>query len=270
MAIESVASLVAALKECGPLRLAQMEEVAGVLQGHYDQPRLLAKELLQRGWLTAYQINQLFQGRGRDLTLGPYVLLQRIGEGGMGQVFKAWHRHLDRTVALKIIRKDRLDNFETVRRFQREIEIAARLSHPNIVAAYDADEIDGTRYIALEYVEGIDLAKLVKQSGPLPIAQACDYIRQAALGLQHAFERGLVHRDIKPSNLLVTTVSLDTPRVEAGNVKILDMGLARLQGGDNQAEAITQFQATLGTPDFISPEQARDARSADIRADLYS
>jgi serine/threonine-protein kinase len=269
MPIESVASFVAALKESGSLRPAQMEEVAGVLQGHFDQPRSLAKELLQRGWLTAFQINQVFQGRGRELTLGPYVLLERIGEGGMGQVFKAWHRHLDRMVALKVIRQDRLDSSDTVRRFQREIEIAAKLSHPNIVAAYDADEIAGTRFIALEYVEGIDLGKLVKQTGPLPVAQACDYIRQAALGLQHAFERGLVHRDIKPSNLLVTGGNRGTRDVEPGTVKILDMGLARMQGG-GQAETLTQFQTTLGTPDFIAPEQARDARSADIRADLYS
>src|SRR5262249_23975252 len=196
-----------------------------------------------------------------------------IGEGGMGQVFKAWHRHLDRVVALKVIRKDKLDHPEAVRRFLREIELAARLSHPNIVASYDAGEVGGLRYIALEYVEGTDLAKLVKEGGPLPVAQACDYVRQIALGLQHAHERGLVHRDIKPSNLLFcrTTSAHGEPPVGlgAGTVKILDMGLARLQGPTNPGEELTQCQTTLGTPDFISPEQARDARSADIRSDIY-
>jgi serine/threonine-protein kinase len=285
MPIDSVPALISALRESHSLAPARMEEVASTLQGRFQSPRLLAKELLQRGWLTAFQLNKLFQGRVRELIVGPYVLLERIGEGGMGQVFKAWHRHMDRIVALKIIRKDRLDNPETARRFLREIEVAARLSHPNIVAAYDAGEVGGTRYIALEYVEGIDLAKLVKQSGPLPVDQACDSVRQTALGLQHAFERGLVHRDIKPSNLLLTGArgegrgaKEDTgaiplaPRSSplASVIKILDMGLARLQSSETEAENITEFQATLGTPDFISPEQARDARSADIRADLYS
>jgi serine/threonine-protein kinase len=269
MPIDSIPALISALRESRSLAPARLEEVAGPLQGQFQNPRLLAKELLQRGWLTAFQINQLFQGRGRDLIVGPYVLQERIGEGGMGQVFKAWHRHMDRIVALKIIRKDRLDNPETARRFLREIEVAARLSHPNIVAAYDAGEVGGTRYIALEYVEGTDLAKLVKKSGPLPLDQACDCTRQTALGLQHAFERGLVHRDIKPSNLLLSHAHGLQP-VGFGTIKILDMGLARLQGNENDAENITQLQATLGTPDFISPEQARDARSADIRADLYS
>jgi serine/threonine-protein kinase len=274
MPIDSIPSLVKALRESRSLRPAQLEEVSRTLQAQFRNPRLLARELLDRGWLTAYQLNQIFLGRGGDLTMGPYVLLHRIGEGGMGQVFKAWHRHLDRVVALKVIRKDKLDNPETVRRFQREIELASRLSHPNIVASYDAGEFGGLRYIALEYVEGTDLAKFVKEGGPLPVACACDFVRQVALGLQHAHERGLVHRDIKPSNLLLcgTTNAHEGPPVglSAGTVKILDMGLARLQSPTNPNEDLTQEQATLGTPDFISPEQARDARSADIRSDIYS
>jgi serine/threonine protein kinase len=270
MPIDSVPSLIEALRESRSLRPAHLEEISRELQNQFQNPRLLAKVLLDRGWLTAYQLNQIFQGRGGDLRIGPYILLQRIGEGGMGQVFKAWHRHLDRIVALKVIRKDKLDNLDTVRRFQREIEVAARLSHPNIVSAYDAGEVGGSLYVALEYVEGSDLAQLVKAQGPLPVAQACDFVRQAALGLQHAYERGFVHRDIKPSNLLMTRGCDGPPRVEPGIVKILDMGLARVQGPANPNEELTQFQATLGTPDFISPEQARDARTADVRSDLYS
>jgi serine/threonine-protein kinase len=269
MPIESVTSFIDALRESRSMRPAQLDEVSRSLQSQFPNPRLLAKELLDRGWLTAFQLNQIFQGRGGELNIGPYVLVQRIGSGGMGQVFKAWHRHLDRFVALKIIRKDKADNTETVRRFQREIEVAARLSHPNIVSAYDAGEAHGSRYIAFEYVEGIDLAKLVKEQGPLPIAQACDFLRQAALGLQHAYERGFVHRDIKPSNLLLSDAHGEDQSA-FGVVKILDMGLARLQGPVGSGEELTQFQATLGTPDYISPEQARDARAADIRSDLYS
>ena len=190
-----------------------------VFEASFPAPRALAGELIRRGWLTPYQVNQLLQGRGRDLLLGSYVLLERLGEGGMGQVFKARNWKLGRVVALKLIRKERLDNPDAVRRFQREIRAAAQLDHPNIVRAFDADEVDGTHLLVMEYVEGTDLAKLVKKDGPLPVDKACDYCRQAALGLQHAYERGLVHRDIKPHNLLLTP---------GGVVKILDMGLARL------------------------------------------
>jgi serine/threonine-protein kinase len=269
MPVTSVASLVAALRESQALAQPHLEEVAHRLQRRFSDPRALARELLQRGWLTAYQINQVFLGRGGDLVLGPYVLLERLGEGGMGQVFKARHQTLKRIVALKVIRKDRLDSREAIRRFRREIQAASRLSHPNIVAAYDAGEIGNVHYIAMEYVDGKDLSQLVRDNGPLPVDEACDYLRQAALGLQHALEKGLVHRDIKPSNLMVTR---GLPGRNPGHepmVKILDMGLARLVG-DKRESTLTQVQTTLGSPDFISPEQARDARQADIRSDLYS
>src|SRR5262249_54333549 len=141
-------------------------------------------------------------------------------------------------------------------------------AHPNIVAVYDADEVAGTHFFAMEYVEGTDLAKLVKQNGPLPVAVACDYVRQAALGLQHAHEQGLVHRDIKPSNLLLAG------KAGGGVVKVLDMGLARLEAapgeGSDGADPLTQEGAVMGTPDYVAPEQATDSRRADIRADLYS
>src|SRR5262249_33547527 len=154
------------------------------------------------GWLTPYQANQLLPGRGQELVLGSYILLERLGEGGMGQVFKARHRNLGRTVAVKLIRKERLDNPDAIKRFEREVRAAAALGHPNIVRAYDADRIGGTHLLVMECVEGAtDLGRLVKKNGPLPAEQACEYVRQAALGLQHAYERGLVHRDIKPHNL---------------------------------------------------------------------
>ena len=183
----------------------------------------------------------------------------------MGQVFKARHRTMGRIAAIKLIRKERLEHPQAVKRFQREVRLAAALAHPNIVRVYDADEIAGTHLMVMEYIAGaIDLAKLVKKQGPLPVPQACEYIRQAALGLQHAHERGLVHRDIKPANLLLTG---------GQTVKVLDMGLARLNspdGEDDQSSTMTQDGAVMGTPDYIAPEQALESHTVDIRADLYS
>src|ERR1700730_1324678 len=265
MAITSNASLVEALHQYRLLGPAQLEGLKSLFP-HFPDPKALANELLQRGWLTPYQANQLLQGKGQELVLGSYILLEKLGEGGMGQVFKARHRNLGRIVALKLIRKERLAPPDALRRVQREVRSAAALSHPNIVHAYDADEISGTHLLVMEYIEGaIDLAKLVKKNGPLPVPQACEYIRQAALGLQHAFERGLVHRDIKPANLLLTA--------NGAVVKVLDMGLARLDqssADDDKSSTMTQEGAVMGTPDYIAPEQALESHTVDIRADLYS
>jgi Leucine-rich repeat (LRR) protein/tRNA A-37 threonylcarbamoyl transferase component Bud32 len=251
------------LRRPGLLEPDQLRELTESLQQAFPDPTALARKLLQLRWLTAYQTKALLQGRGRSLLLGPYVLLEQIGEGGMGQVFKARHAKLGRIVALKLIRAERLSNPQTVGRFRREIRAAAQLSHPNIVHAYDADEAGGVHFFAMEYVEGTDLAKLLKQHGPLPVAGACEYIRQAALGLQHAHEKGLVHRDLKPHNLLLT---------KDGVVKVLDLGLARL--GETVVEQSGEFNTAtgivMGTPDYMAPEQANDAKRADIRADLYS
>src|SRR3954462_10272455 len=219
MAVSSTAPLVDALCQYRLVDTAHLEELKAI-QARFPDPKALAGELIRRGWLTPYQANQLLQGRGQELLLGSHFLLERLGEGGMGQVFKAKNWKLGRIVALKLIRKERLDNPDAIRRFEREVRSAAALSHPNIVLAHDADQIGGTHLLVMEYVEGTDLAKLVNKNGPLPVPQACEYIRQAALGLQHAHERGMVHRDIKPANLLLTA--------NGSVVKILDMGLARL------------------------------------------
>jgi serine/threonine-protein kinase len=253
--------------------------------------RDLAREVLRRGWLTAYQINAIAKGQGHELTLGPYVILEPIGEGGMGQVFKARQRSLGRVLALKVMRKQCLTNPRAVGRFLREIRAASQLDHPNIVHAYDADQAGGTYYIAMELVDGIDLARLVKEQGPLSVELACEIVRQAALGLAHAHEKGLIHRDIKPSNILLESVvsspwsgvkdgtppgalSLTTdhgPRATDLCVKILDFGLARWTEADSGDGAnLTQLGSVLGTPEFIAPEQARNSSTCDIRADLYS
>jgi serine/threonine-protein kinase len=269
----------------------------------------LCGELVQKGWLTPYQQAQLLSGNGDKLIIGSYRVQAPLGEGGMGMVFKAIQPKLDRIVALKVIRPQVLAaRPEILSRFQREARAIAQLNHPNVVILFDADEINGTHFIAMEYVEGQTLEKMVRTQGPLSIKQACEYTRQSALGLQHAYEVGLVHRDIKPSNILVSQKTSSSPASSSslrlarpalvtvrdrdrinqssasnarlsqtwGQVKVLDMGLARLtDGGDedrpqNEYTPLTRAGALLGTPDFISPEQARDARNVDIRADIYS
>jgi serine/threonine protein kinase len=277
MPITSTVDLVDLLRRHPLLGPDQLNEITSCLQTQFPEPRDLARELVRRGWLTPFQVNQLLQGRGDALLLGSYVLLEKLGEGGMGAVYKARNWKLGRVVALKVIRKERLNNETIIRRFRREIEAAAQLSHPNIAHAYDADEVAGTHFFVMEYVEGRNLAQVVKERGPLPVAEACEYIRQAALGLQHAHERGLVHRDIKPSNLLLAVsrppqpLSSGRETASGGTIKVLDMGLARLERtAGEHSSTLTQEGTVMGTPDYIAPEQALDSHRADIRADLYS
>jgi WD40 repeat protein/serine/threonine protein kinase len=258
-----------ALRANGLLDAAQLEELGRCPEAQDPAPTPLARAVLQRGWLTRFQLNTIAAGRGKDLTVGPYVLLDRLGEGGMGMVYKAEHRHMGRVVALKVIRKEKLASPDAVKRFYQEVQIAAALAHPNIVLAYDAGQVGSNHYFAMEFIAGVDLARLVKEQGPLPVPRACDYVRQAALGLQHAFEKGLVHRDIKPANLFVSRAPEKTDAAARNDVvKLLDMGLARLQtGGDT---GMTKTGAVIGTPDYLAPEQAMNSRAADIRSDIYS
>jgi hypothetical protein len=198
----------------------------------------------------------------RELAEHPrYRVLGLLGSGGMGTVFKAEHRLLNRPVALKVIHGRLLGRPGAVERFRREARTAARLAHPNVVAVHDAEQAGDVHFLVLEYVDGETLDRLVRRRGPLPVAEACDYVRQAALGLQHAHEQGMVHRDLKPANLIVTP---------AGRVKVLDFGLAQVVREYQAADGLTPEGALLGTPGYLAPEQARDPRAADIRADLYS
>jgi WD40 repeat protein len=190
-----------------------------------------------------------------------YRVVRRLGDGGMGSVYLAEHRLMNRLVAIKLVRPELVRNPACVERFRREVQAAARLSHPNIVTAYDAEHVGDLHLLVMEYVPGMDLLRCVRERGPLPIAEACEYARQAALGLQHAADHGLVHRDIKPQNLMLT---------QSGTVKILDFGLASFVVDRRDADGLTGDGAIMGTPDYIAPEQARDARRADIRADIYS
>jgi formylglycine-generating enzyme required for sulfatase activity len=190
-----------------------------------------------------------------------YRVLRLLGHGGMGAVYQAEHLLMERSVALKIINKSLTARPDLVERFRREVKAAARLSHPNIVTAHDADQAGDTHFLVMEFAEGQSLDEVLENEGPLPVAQACDYVRQAALGLQHAHERGLVHRDIKPHNLMLTP---------QGQVKILDFGLAKMAREQGAGQGLTASGAYMGTPEYSAPEQATDARKADIRADLYS
>jgi serine/threonine-protein kinase len=241
-------------------------------QCHAAQPRELGRELLQRNWLTPYQVNKLLQGRGAELILGPYLLLERLGEGGAGQVFKARHLRMNRLVAIKVLRKEVVTDAEVLARFYREIQLVSQLNHPNIVRAFDAGPIGQSHVLVMEFVEGVDLGRRVRDGGLLPVDEACEYVRQAAVSLQHAHGKGLVRRDIKPNNLLLESPKPGRPAVRT--IKVLDFGLARLQrtGPGNPASLITPLGATtmLGTPDYLAPEQALDFHAADIRADIYS
>ncbi len=206
--------------------------------------------------------------------LGPYRLLEKLGEGGMGAVYKALHTKLDRVVAVKVLGKTRLNDADAVARFEREMKAVGRLQHPHIVHATDADEDNGVHYLVMELVVGIDLSRLGRRLAPLPVAEACELIRQAAVGLQYVHEHGLVHRDIKPSNLMLSVIdtlreSESRSRSERPTLKILDLGLALLDAESGEGE-LTSTGRVMGTIDYMPPEQFENTHGVDIRADIYS
>ena len=204
--------------------------------------------------------------------LSGYTLLEEIGRGGMGVVYKARQESTGEIVALKVIRKERLGGGDLAGRFRREALAAARVQHPNVVRLQEVG-IDGDPlFLAMEYVPGLTLQQLVEQHGPLSLGMACDFIRQTAQGLQHAHEQGLVHRDIKPSNLMVVAPN-GVPLPPRPVIKVLDLGVARLTPLSSQDLALTTLTrdgSVIGTPDYIAPEQLEDARTVDGRADLYA
>jgi serine/threonine protein kinase len=241
------------------IHLAEQRSKGSLGLGQATQPDTLAHDALGQTSETdpvAKGVPETF----REGALGEYELLGPLGVGGMGEVYRARHRRLGKVVALKVIRSGASGSADDLARFRREMAAVGQLDHPHLVEAHDAGEQDGVLYLVLKLIDGVDLHRLVKDLGPLPVAEACELIRQAALGLQYLHERGLVHRDIKPSNLM---------RTPAGMVKVLDLGLSRWTAPSLAGE-LTAANQVMGTPDFISPEQINEAAAVDIRADIYS
>ena len=220
------------------------------------------RTLVEKGKLTEYQAAAICEGKVKNLAFGEYVVLERLGQGGMGVVFKARHKRMDRLVALKMLPASAVGSPDAIERFYREVKAAARLHHPNIVTAYDASECEGVHYLVMEYVDGKDLAAVARQYGTVPIDLAVDWILQAARGLEYAHRQGIIHRDVKLANLLLD---------RDGTVKILDMGLARMIGvAADGLDRITSAHEVMGTYGYMAPEQAENAHNVDHRADIYS
>lgn len=226
----------------------------------------LARELVRQQKLTRFQASVIFRRQSRGLRIGEYIVLDKIGSGGMGQVFKAEDRRTGQLVALKLLRATYTKSQRAVTRFYREANTAARLKHRNLVSVCEAGEWNGLHFLVMELINGRDVRSIVKEKGQLPVAQAVDVVVQAARGLAYAHEHGIVHRDIKPANLLLDA---------SGRVVILDLGLARLDDSAQEASGDDSGRLTmpghfLGTLDYVSPEQAMDAHEVDGRSDVYS
>jgi serine/threonine-protein kinase len=255
--------IVEVLDDVRLLPRAQFQELLDELLPRCDDWTILGRELIYREWLTPFQVRRLLQGRGRELFLGSYVLVEPIGEGGMGRVYRARNWKLDTPAAVKVIRRKRAGEPAAIERFLREVRALGAVRHPHVVHALDADLEDGRLYYAMEHVPGADLGQLLRDHGALPIDTACRYTAQLAQGLWHISSVGLVHRDVKPGNILVTE--------DGSTVKLVDLGLARFEHpGWESSGNLTQVGMMIGTPDYVAPEQIRDSRRADIRSDLYS
>jgi eukaryotic-like serine/threonine-protein kinase len=265
MTISTVDSFVDLVRRSGLVEKDQLNAALVDLQHQVGGPPTdadsVAKKLVETGLLTRWQCDNILEGRHKGFFLGKYKLLDHLGTGGMSSVYLAEHVLLRRRDAIKVLPKARVDDSSYLARFHREAQAAAALDHRNIVRAYDVDNDGNIHYLVMEYVEGRDLQQLVKDKGPLEYLVAADYVRQAADGLAHAHNAGLIHRDVKPANLLV-----DQKKV----VKVLDLGLARFTSDEQASLTVAFDENVLGTADYLAPEQALDSHGVDGRADIYS
>jgi serine/threonine-protein kinase len=225
-----------------------------------DDAEVIAAYLIDKKLLTPWHVEKLMSGKYRRFKLGKYKLLGHLGSGGMSNVYLAEHTLMHRQRAVKVLPSNRVADSSYLARFHLEAQATAQLDHPNIVRCYDVDNDENTHYIVMEYIEGKDLNTIVKQEGPLPLELACNYIAQAAEGLHHAHQNGLIHRDVKPANLLVD------PK---GIVKLLDLGLALFSDNERASLTVAHNENVLGTADYLAPEQAVNSHKIDHRADIY-
>jgi serine/threonine-protein kinase len=226
-----------------------------------ESPQALGNLLVERELLTPWQMEMLCEGKHKGFLLGKFKLLSQLGQGGMSSVYLAENTMIGKLRAIKVLPRRRVADESYLKSFYLEAKAAAALDHPNIVRVYDVGNLGNTHYMVMEYVKGVDLQTLVEKHGPPKFETTADYIAQAATGLAHAHEKGLIHRDIKPANLLVD---------EQGVVKILDLGLAMFSQRDGEAAEATHDDKIVGTADYLAPEQSRNSSKIDARADIYS
>ena len=244
-----------------PKLRAYVKKIAESEQGLPADPSKLGGLMVRDGILTYFQAEQLLQGKWKRFFIGKYKVLERLGVGGMGQVFLCEHKLMKRKVAVKVLPAAKSSDEAALSRFYREARAVAAVDHPNLVRAYDIDQDENLHFLVMEYVDGINFHDLVRKFGTVDVLRACHYMFGSVVGLHHAHEMGLVHRDIKPANILVD---------RTGVVKILDMGLARFFNPDEDDMLTKKFdESVLGTADYLAPEQAIDSSTVDIRADIY-
>ena len=230
---------------------------------HHQNVESFIKDLIESKLLTKFQAEQIIAGKGDSLTFGKYIIQEKLGAGGMGQVYKAYHPEAAKLVAIKVILPQGKFDTESIKRFEREVKASEKLVHPNIIAVLDSGSFKGQLFMVMELIQGKDLFELINEKGKLAIKEAVAYIIQAARALEHAHANGVIHRDVKPANLIADSQGL---------LKIVDMGLAKIQEGENEDKIsmLTTNTAIMGSADFMSPEQTVSTKNVDTRTDIYS
>ncbi len=230
---------------------------------HHQNVESFIQDLIESKLLTKFQAEQIIAGKGESLAFGKYIIQEKLGAGGMGQVYKAFHPEVAKLVAIKVILPQGQFDTESIKRFEREVKASEKLVHPNIIAVLDSGRIDDQLFMVMELIEGKDLFELINEKGKLPVNEAVAYIIQAARALEHAHKNGVIHRDVKPANLIADSQGL---------LKIVDMGLAKIHAGENEDKVsmLTTNTAIMGSADFMSPEQTVSTKNVDARTDIYS